>query len=394
VSATRWGLATAIALIPLNGTLIALNPTRPPMPLLLPPSVAAAIGAVLLVALAAVVPAGLRAARRDALTVALLAGGVATTVSGAAGFDPRIGIGLGIFVAGLGFGGLALARAADAATVRVVIRAFLWSALVASALALAMLAIRHPVAVYAYANGRAVGTFLNPNELAAYTLVALGVALPLAICSRGRDRLAVVTALLLTLALAATFSRWGAFSAVCGVAAYGFLIRRRRLLVGALAVALLGLALNTVAGALHHNPRDTEVRLSAWRAGLTTFEHFPLLGVGPLAYGRTYPALRPPNAPGPRSPVAFDPHSLPLAYAAEGGLVSLVALVGAVGIVLWQLVRAAQGAAPTARMLAFGVAAGFIALLVDSGLNTVSVFFALFLQVVPLGLAVVRTDAP
>ena len=46
MSATRWGLATAIALIPLNGTLIALNPTRPPMPLLLPPSVAAATGSI------------------------------------------------------------------------------------------------------------------------------------------------------------------------------------------------------------------------------------------------------------------------------------------------------------------------------------------------------------
>jgi O-antigen ligase len=363
------------------------------MPLLLPAWVAAAIAAVLLVALVVVLPAGLRVARRDALTVALLVGGVATTISGAAGFDPRTGVGLGIFVAGLGFGGLALARAADAATVRVVTRAFLWSALAASALALVMLVVRHPVAIYAYANGRAVGTFLNPNELAAYTLVGLGVALPLAISSRGRDRLAVATALLLALALAATFSRWGAFSAVCGLAAYGFLVRRRQLLIGALAVALIGLALNAVAGSLHHNPRDTEVRLSAWRAGLTTFEHFPLLGVGPLAYGRTYSALRPPDAPGPRSPVAFDPHSLPLAYAAEGGLLSLVALIGAVAIVLRQLVRAAEGATPASRSLACGVAAGFIALLVDSGLNTVSVFFALFLQVVPLGLAVVRTDA-
>jgi len=393
VTATRWGLTTAIVLIPLMSTLIALDPTRPPMPLLLAPPVAGALAALLLLALLAVVPAGVRAVRRDALTVALLVGGVATTVSGAAGFDPRTGIGLGIFVGGLGCGGLALARTADPATVRLVTRAFLWSALAASAIALGMLAVRHPVAVYAYANGRAVGTFLNPNELAAYTLLGLGVALPLAFSSRGRDRLAVATALLLALSLAATFSRWGAFSAVCGVAAYGFLIGRRRLLVGALAVALFGVVLNAVAGSFHHNPRDTEIRLSAWRAGLTTVEHFPLLGVGPLAYGRTYAALRPPNAPGPRSPVAFDPHSLPLAYAAEGGLVSLVALVGAVAIVLWQLVRAAQGAAPAPRSLAFGVAAGFIALLVEGGLNTISVFFPLFLQVVPLGLAVVRTDA-
>jgi len=51
----------------------------------------------------------------------------------------------------------------------------------------------------------------------------------------------------------------------------------------------------------------------AWRTGLTTFARFPLLGVGPLAYPKTYDALRPPEHRGAGTAVAFDSHSLPIA---------------------------------------------------------------------------------
>jgi O-antigen ligase len=391
---TALGLAGGIALIPLSGQVVALDPTRPPIPLLGPPAVGAAILFLTLAALAAIVPAAVRAARRDALTVVCLAPGLGVMLSGAAGFDPPTGIGLGVVVTGLGASGLALAREADAATVRLVTRAFLWSALVASAFALLMVAARVPAAIYAYDNGRAVGTFLNPNELAAYTLIALGVALPLAVGSRGRDRLAVASAALLLIALAATFSRWGAFSAVCGVAVYALLARRRGLLAVALAIALVGLGLNALVGNLHHNPRDTQTRLAAWRAGLATFERFPLLGVGPLAYGRVYPALRPPAAPGPQAPVAFDPHSMLLSFAAEAGLVAVGTLLAWLAVVLRRVIREAGRAAGTPRLVGFGLAAGLVALLVDGALNTVSLSFALVLQVAPLALAVLRTDAP
>jgi O-antigen ligase len=390
---TTLGLCVGVAVIPLYGQLAGLDPTRPPMPLLVPLPVAAGIGLVALAALVTIVPAAMRAARRDALTFALLSPGLVAILAGVTGFDPRLGIGFGLMVTGVGASGLVLARAADVATVRLVVRTALWSAMVGALVALAMDAVRRPAAIYAYANGRAVGTFLNPNELAAYALVVLGIALPLAVASRGRDRLAVATSVVLVVALGATFSRWGAFSAVCGVAAYALFARRRVLLVAALAVALGGLAVNAVAGNLHHNPRDTAVRLSAWQAGLTTFERFPLLGVGPLAYGRTYAALRPPDAPGPTAPVAFDPHSLLLACAAEEGVVGLVMLVVAWGILLRRIARDAAPARQPVRMLGFGLAAALVALLADSALNTVSLVFPLFLQVAPLALAVVRTDA-
>ena len=390
---SRYALAVLFAVVPLYGTLAALDPATPPIPPLIPRWAAVAIALVVVGALAAVVPAAVRAARRDALTFAFLAPGAATILAALTGFDPLTGTGLGVMVTGLGAAGLAVARDADAATLRLCIRTFLWSATAASLLALAMLVAHRPVAIYAYDNGRAVGTFLNPNELAAYALIGLGVAVPLAVASRGRDRLAAACAVVLIVTLGATFSRWGALSAVCGVAAYALLTRARVLLAAAVLVALAGIGLDAVAGARHHNPRDTEARAVAWRTGLTTFERFPLLGVGPLAFPKTYDVLRPPDAPGTRTAVAFDPHSLPIAFAADGGIVAIVTLTISFTIVLRRVLRDARRSAALPRALGFGLAAALLALLIDCSINTISIFFALGLQVVPLALAAARTGA-
>jgi O-Antigen ligase len=385
------GQIVLCAFVPLYGTFVALDPARPPIPPLVPVAVTIAFGVLALAALAAVVPAAARAARLDALTLAFLAPGTASLISSLTGFDPPVGVGLSILVLGLGGAGLALARDADAPTTRACLQAFLWSGLAASLLALVLVLSHWPVALYAYDNGRAVGTFLNPNELAGYTLIGLGVALPLALV--GRNRLAAVTAAVLLVTLGATFSRWGALSAVCGVAAYALASRARLLLAAAVVAGLAGIGLDALAGAQHHNPRDTESRAVAWRTGLTTFERFPLLGVGPLAFPKTYDALRPPEAPGPRTPVAFDPHSLPIAFAADGGILAVGTLTFSLTMILRRVFREARAAKRVPRALALGLAAGLIALVIDCGINTISIFFALSLQVVPLALAVVRNDA-
>jgi len=385
-------LAVLYAIIPLYGTLGGLT-AGPGTPALVPRAAAAAVGLLALAALAALVPAAARVARRDALTFAFLAPGLATVLAAIPGFDPVLGVGFGVLVTGIGASGLVVARAADAATTRLCIRVFLWSALAACVLALAMALTRRPGALYAFNHGRAVGTFLNPNELAAYTLAGLGVALPLALGTRGRDRLAAACALVLVVTLGATFSRWGALSAVCGVAVYALAGRARALFAAALVVAVAGIALDLTAGASHHNPRDAEARTVAWRTGLTTFLRFPLLGVGPLAFPKTYGELRPPDAPGERTAVAFDPHSLPIAFAADGGIVAIVTLIAAYTVMLRRVLRAASAAPPVARSLGFALAAALVALLVDCGINTLRLFFPLGLQVVPLALAVVRTDA-
>ena len=390
---SRAGLVVLFAIIPLYGTLAGLAPATPGIPPLVPQAAAAALGLLGLAAVIAVVPAARGALRRDWLTFAFLAPGAATILAAIPGFDPLLGIGLGIMVMGLGAAGLTVARVADAATTRLCIRNFSWSALGACVLALGLLLAHRPVALYAFNQGRAVGTFLNPNELAAYTLVGLGVAVPLALASRGRDRLATICAVVLAVTLGATFSRWGAFSAVCGVAAFALFARIRVLLAAALLIALAGIAVDTAAGAAHHNPRDAQARVVAWRTGLTTFERFPLLGVGPFAFHHTYDAMRPPDAPGTRTAVAFDPHSLPIAFAAEGGTVAIVTLIASFAIVLRTVLREARRAPGAARVLGLGLAAALIALLVDVGINTLNLFFPLGLQVVPLALAVVRTDA-
>lgn len=383
---TTISLAVLFAIVPLYGTFAALDPQRPPIPPLLPQPLTIACALIALAALIGVIPAGLRAKAPASLRFGFVGGGLATLLAALFGFDPRTGIGLGVLVTGMGIGGLALSRA-DGATVRICLRAFLWSALVASSLALAMLVSHRPTAIYAYNNGRAVGTFLNPNELAAYTLVALGCAVPLAVVTRGRDRLALLTALVLTVTLGATLSRWGALSAVCGVAAYAAVVRARRFLVVALVVALAGIVLNSTVGARHHNPRDTEARDVAWRAGWTTFERFPLLGVGPLAYGKTYEALRPPDAPGSQAAIAFDPHSLPLSFAASGGLVAVLTLTACVIVLQVRAYRAGRGARPISRAVAFGLASGLVALYVDCSINTISLFFPLGLQGLALAIA-------
>lgn len=386
-------LVVLFAIIPLYGTLAILDPSRPPIPRVVPDWVAAAAGVAAIAAMLAIIPAALRAARFDALTFALLIPGTESLVASLAGFDPIVGTGFSLIVLGIGAAGLAVARDAGAATVRACVWAFLASGIAASLFALCMVLSRWPAAVYAYDNGRAVGTFLNPNELAAFTLIGLGIALPLAFVSRGRNRLAVAAAVIFAVTLGATFSRWGLFSAVCGLTTYAALTRARLLLAGALAVAVAGVGLNAFFGAQHHNPRDTEARAVAWQAGLTTFARFPLLGVGTIAFGHTYDALRPPDAPGPHTPVAFDPHSLPIAFAADGGILGLVFFGATLVIILPCVVRAARSASLAPRALAFGLVSGFVALLVDCGINTVVVFFPLYFQVVPLALGVSRTDA-
>ncbi|MBD5634573.1 MAG: hypothetical protein IAI49_08860 [Candidatus Eremiobacteraeota bacterium] len=103
--------------------------------------------------------------------------------------------------------------------------------------------------------------------------------------------------------------------------------------------------------------------------------------------------MRPPEAPGPHTPVAFDPHSLPIAFAADGGIVAVVTLGASLWIIWQSLVRAARGARRIPQALAYGLSAGLVALVIDCGINTIVLFFALFLQIVPLALAVTRTDA-
>jgi O-antigen ligase len=145
-------------------------------------------------------------------------------------------------------------------------------------------------------------------------------------------------------------------------------------------------------GQAHHNPRDDTSRFVAWTTGLRTWGAFPLSGVGPFAFRRTYDVLRPPEAPGGEAPVAFDPHSLPIAYLDESGLVGFVALLWCWSVYVREIPRVLRNADPRRRALVYALAGGLVALQVHVLVNTISIYFALATQGAALALALAQRD--
>jgi O-antigen ligase len=281
---------------------------------------------------------------------------------------------------------------------RAIVAATLASGALAALVAFAMLLLRTPAPLYAYNNARAVGIFLNPNELAAYLLVVLGLAFGVACFARSTPLriLGAVTILAGALALGATYSRWGFLAAGVGAAFFAVCVGGRRAWAGVAAVVAVALILVLGPGQAHHNPRDDTSRIVAWTTGVRTWLAFPLTGIGPLAYRRTYDVLRPPEAPGGDAPVAFDPHSLPLAYLDESGLVGFVALLIGWAIYIREIARVLRTAGARRRALTLALTGGLVALNVHVLVNTISIYFPLATQGAALALALAQggVDAP
>jgi O-antigen ligase len=272
---------------------------------------------------------------------------------------------------------------------RTVYAALLGSGLAASLAAIAFVVLRRPAALYADNHGRAVGPFLNPNEFAQYLLAYLGAAAGLAMIRRGSltGRFATLCALVAVVALVLTFSRWGAVAAGAGIVAFATWTRPRAGLPIAGMVLAAGVAVNVIFASLHHEPQDTASRAVAWRAGVTTWLHFPLTGVGPLAFERLYPVMRAPDAPGADTPVAFDPHDVPLSILAETGVLGFAAFVAMVATFFRRLLALTSAAPSEGRTLALATAAGIVAVLVHQLLNSTSIGFGLILEFSALALA-------
>jgi O-antigen ligase len=284
--------------------------------------------------------------------------------------------------------------AAVPGAVRTIVIATLASAAASALIALAMVVTRLPAPLYAYNNGRALGTFINPNELAAYLVVVLGLAAGIACYGRGLPLrlLAGLTLLLGVPALAATYSRWGFFAAFAGAVFFAALAGGRRVWIGVGVAGLIAVLVVAGPGRAYHDPRDDTSRIVAWTTGIRTWLAFPLSGIGPLAFRRTYDVLRPPDAPGGEAPVAFDPHSLPLAYLGESGLIGFVALLVGWAIYIREIPRVLRSAGPRRRALVYAVAAGLVALNVHVLVNTISIYFALGTQGAALALALAQRD--
>ncbi|BDE04972.1 hypothetical protein WPS_02480 [Vulcanimicrobium alpinum] len=206
-------------------------------------------------------------------------------------------------------------RALDA-----LLRTFVVSGALASALAIALLAARVPAALYTISHARATGTFVVPGELAGYLIVFIPIAFALARRGGALAPFAWCGLALGTTAFALTFSRAG-WAGLTEALAMLAVARRGRLryaaaLAGA-AIALLALVFNA-----HHDPSENFTRLSIWEAALQSIVRFPFSGVGPFGFAHVYPLVRAPGA----EPSALHAHGIVLTVAAEAGLLGVAAL--------------------------------------------------------------------
>lgn len=381
--------------IPLYGTFEVLDPVRLPIPGLISSAGAISIALVMLVAAAICVWGAFRRPAPRRIVLAQSIAGLAIVPAALLGFDPQTGLELALLVLAMGSVGIAMyGYAALPGVTRTIVIATLASATLAAVTALGMILTRDPAPLFAYNNGRAVGSFLNPNELAAYLLAVLGLAAGVAMYARSTPLrlLAGVTLIAGAITLGATYSRWGLFSAIVGAAFFAILVGGRRVWVGLAVFSIAALLLVFGPGRAYHNPRDDTSRIVAWTAGVRTWLAFPLSGVGPFAFRRTYDIVRPPEAPGGETPVAFDPHSLPLAYLSESGLIGFIALLWCWSVYLREIPRVLRSADLRRRALVYAFAGGLVALQVHVLVNTISIYFAVATQGAALALALAQRD--
>ena len=270
--------------------------------------------------------------------------------------------------------------------------AYLLSGTLACVLAIAMVVTRMPASLYAIANGRAVGTFVLPGELAGYLLVFLPIAFALGRSAKSAALRALAWAALAcgALAMVLTFSRTGWIGLAAGVA---FMVvvqarsGRARFVQGG-AILAVALAIVLLFFNERHNPSENYTRLSIWQAAIGVIERFPLTGVGPFGFSKIYPFVRLPGG----DATAFHAHSLYLTFLAELGIVGFLAFCW----VLWSFWRAwyarVYAQTPQMSLLATAIAAGVAGALVQGLIDTVSVvIFGLLLPMLAVALAAAKS---
>jgi O-antigen ligase len=293
------------------------------------------------------------------------------------GLDPRAGLEVvGVMLLGACFH-LALRRFYGIPIVAAtVVVAYLVTGALAAALGLGMLAARRPPLLYALNHGRAAGVFVTANQFGAFLILFVFVALGASLAARSAAlrRLGLVSAGLATAALVATVSQGAWIGAVAGAVFLCATVGLRRLAVLSLIVLIVGgSALVMLRPAAQHNPADAFDRLRTVSAGLRVVELFPLTGVGPMAYWRVYPEIRPPNGGQPGSFSALHPHNVYVSLAGETGLIGFAGLLYGWWRFSSAVRRSLERAAPQTRRITLAICAGLLATLVQGMFDTIGI---------------------
>lgn len=354
------------------------------------------IGALIFVAIAFWISIG-EIAHRRAPSPSYTAGvgfAIAAILASVFGFDPLSGIASGVFFGAVCLAGSALYRYVREGAWNPMLAAWLWTGAVLCGLALLAMVARKPAGVYAFAHGRAVGIFENPNELALYALAVCTIAAAALFARYRGRRLALVSFALGVAALLATGSRSGEAAFAIGAIALAIMLQGRRSkvqLVAILAVIAFGIVL-ALGFESRHNPGENSTRLAAWRAGVRTVTLFPLTGVGIGGFYRVYPYVRSPDAPGPEDPIAYDPHDFYLSVATETGLIGLGAFVWTMIVFVRESRHVLALASEDGRRFGIVTLAGLLAIGCHLILNGFALAIVLWVVMAALMLGIARSE--
>jgi O-antigen ligase len=223
---------------------------------------------------------------------------------------------------------------------------------------------------------RAVGTFANPNLLAAYVLLLVPFAVLAAARATELEHRTVVgvCAGIAFVGLVVSWSRAGLTGlALAGAVAlmtwwamsprYRTRARVGAIVLGVAGVALVGVAVAGLLGRFAN--RD-----DAWRLALQVAADHPLFGVGLGRAGDVMNAVGDPQLP------YFHTHNLWLNWLVEAGPVAAVAMVAVFGLSLWVGVRRAATGSGLALAGLVGLAGFVIPSLVDHPANLTRIAFA------------------
>jgi len=209
------------------------------------------------------------------------------------------------------------------------------------------------------ASGRVFGTFVYPNALAGFLVVAFGPVV--ALLWKQSRWTAIVGAAVMGWVLVLTGSRGGVVAMAAAVAVGALLLARtrRQRVIGVAAIGLFGLLGAWVAGS--RGAASFEARLDYWRGAVEIIKDYPSWGTGPGTFGSMYPAYK----AVPTEEEAEMAHNAYLQMWSDSGVFAFLAYLALWGAGLVKAVRQGRGADP----LSVGLAAGLVGWVVHQGVD-------------------------